>query len=162
MFVGRTVRIIDYEDRFASDFARLNRAWLEGYGILEPEDEKYLGAPRESIIEPGGAILLAVEEERVIGTCAIVPSGPRIVELAKLAVAPDAQSRGVGRRLTIAAIESAIAIGAERMILVSNNRLVAAVRLYESLGFRHTPLPVDLVYATANVYMELELGKVGR
>ena len=158
MLVGCSVKIVDFEDRFASDFERLNRAWLEGYGLLEPQDEKYLDAPRETIIDPGGAILLAVDEDRVIGTCAIIPAGPRVVELAKLAVVPEAQRRGIGRRLTVAAIDSAVASGAERMILVSNNRLVAAVRLYESLGFRHAPLPVDLVYATANVYMELELG----
>jgi putative acetyltransferase len=160
MLVGSPVVIVDYEDRFAADFDRLNRAWLEGYGLLEPEDEKYLYAPRESIIDPGGAILLAVEGERVIGTCALIPAGTRIVELAKLAVAPDAQGRGIGRRLTIAAMARAIELGAERMILVSNNRLVAAVRLYESLGFKHAPLPVGLAYATANVYMELELGNV--
>jgi GNAT superfamily N-acetyltransferase len=160
MLVGSSVRIVDYEDRFASDFARLNREWLEGYGLLEPEDGKYLDAPRESIVEPGGAILLAVDEGGVIGTCAIIPTRPGIFELAKLAVAPDARRRGIGRRLTIAAIDRAVAFGAERMILVSNDKLVAAVRLYESLGFKHAPLPVDLVYATANVYMELELGKM--
>jgi ribosomal protein S18 acetylase RimI-like enzyme len=154
------VKIVHFEDRFASDFERLNRAWLEGYGLLEPQDVKYLDAPRETIIDPGGSILMAVENDRVIGTCAVIPVAPRVVELAKLAVVPEAQRRGIGRRLTIAAIDSAVVLGAERMILVSNNRLVAAVRLYESLGFKHAPLPVNLAYATANVYMELEIGKV--
>jgi ribosomal protein S18 acetylase RimI-like enzyme len=151
------IKIVGYKEHFASDFARLNRDWLEAFDLLEPADLKHLDRPRESIIEPGGAILLAVDGGNVVGTCAILRIGPKIVELAKLAVAPEAQRLGIGRRLTLAAIDHALAIGAERMILVSNSKLVSAVRLYESLGFKHAPLPANLGYATANVYMELAL-----
>ncbi len=42
-------------------------------------------------------------------------------------------------------------------MLVSSSKLLAADRLYESLGFRHAPLPREPGYATADVYMELEL-----
>jgi ribosomal protein S18 acetylase RimI-like enzyme len=156
------IKIIGYEDCFASDFARLNRDWLEAFGLLEPADSKHLDSPRESIIEPGGAILLAVDEGSVVGTCAILRIGPKIVELAKLSVVPEAQRQGIGRRLTLAAIDHALAMGAERMILVSNSKLVSAVRLYESLGFKHAPLPASVGYATANVYMELALAPAVR
>ena len=152
------IEIVGYDDRFAPDFRRLNVEWLEGFGLLEPADLKYLNAPRESIIVPGGEILLAVKGGTVVGTCAVLPGGPNVVELVKLAVAPAAQRRGIGRRLTAAAVERARALGAEKMVLVSNSRLTAAIRLYESLGFAHAPVPADTGYASADVYMELSLG----
>jgi hypothetical protein len=44
-----------------------------------------------------------------------------------------------------------------RVVLVSSTRLGAALRLYEKLGFEHRPPPAVQAYATADVYMELEL-----
>jgi ribosomal protein S18 acetylase RimI-like enzyme len=152
------IEIVGYDDRFAADFKRLNIEWLEGFDLLEPSDLRYLDAPRATIIAPGGQIFFAVEAGNVIGTCAVRPLGPAAAELVKLAVAPVAQRRGVGRRLAIVAIEHAREWGAEKVTLISNSRLTSAIRLYEALGFRHTPLPADTGYATADVYMELELG----
>ncbi|MBI4749726.1 MAG: GNAT family N-acetyltransferase [Acidobacteria bacterium] len=151
------IKIVPFEDRFAADFDRLNRAWLEGYDLLEPADLKHLESPRETFITPGGAILVALDQETVIGTCAIHPIDATSVEIAKLAVDPFAQGRGLGRQLMVAAIQFARFIGAKKIILVSNKKLAAAIRLYESLGFQHQPLPEDTEYATADVYMELDL-----
>jgi hypothetical protein len=47
--------------------------------------------------------------------------------------------------------------GISRMVLVSSSRLGAALTLYESVGFRRRPLPPDVPYATADVYMEIDL-----
>ncbi|HMW01955.1 MAG TPA: GNAT family N-acetyltransferase, partial [Acidobacteriota bacterium] len=85
------IRIVPFEDRFASDFARLNRSWLVGYDLLEPADLKHLNTPRETIINPGGEIFVALEKETVIGTCAILRIDATSVEIVKLAVAPLAQ-----------------------------------------------------------------------
>src|SRR5262245_17869708 len=117
------IEIVGYDDRFAADFKRLNVEWLEGFGLLEPTDLPYLDAPRATIIAPGGQIFFAVEAGVVIGTCAVRPLGPAAAELVKLAVAPVAQRRGVGRRLTAAAIEHARGWGVERVTLVSNSKL---------------------------------------
>ena len=46
-----------------------------------------------------------------------------------------------------------------RLYLETNRKLALAIRLYESVGFRHLP-PERVVpspYARANVYMELDL-----
>src|SRR5262249_9038440 len=137
------VEVVGYDDRFAADFKRLNVEWLEGFGLLEPADLEYLDAPREKIVAPGGQIFFAVEDGVVVGTCAVWPRGPAAAELLKLAVTAAAQRRGIGRRLADAAIEFARGWGAEKMTLVSNSRLSSAIRLYESLGFAHAPLPPD-------------------
>src|SRR5262245_11951553 len=152
------VEIIGYDDRFAADFKRLNVEWLEGFGLLEQSDLPYLDTPRATIIAPGGQIFFAVEAGAVIGTCAVRPLGPAAAELVKLAVAPGAPRRGVRRRLAAAAIEHARGWGVEKVTLISSSRLTSAIRLYEALGFRHGLLPADTGYASADVYMELDLG----
>jgi putative acetyltransferase len=77
--------------------------------------------------------------------------------MAKLAVAPSARGKGIGRRLVRAAIDFAKGAGAGKMTLESNQKLATALKLYESMGFVHAALPADLSYVTAYVYMELEL-----
>ncbi len=155
------IAIVAYEDRFAGDFARLNREWLDGFGLYEEADEKHLYSPREAILDAGGEIFLAVKGSAVVGTCALERLSPTLYGLAKLAVAREARGRGLGRRLTRGAIERARALGATRVALMSSTKLTAALALYESLGFVRKALPSDQPYETADVYMELDLGGRG-
>jgi putative acetyltransferase len=64
---------------------------------------------------------------------------------------------GLGRQLVKACLKYAGESGMRRVVLLSNSRLTAALRLYEELGFQHRPMPADLEYQTADVYMELDL-----
>jgi len=151
------VSIVPFEDRYRQDFARLNREWLESFGLLEEADEKHLYFPRESIIERGGQIFLAVEDGAVVGTCAAIQSGGPAVEIAKLVIAPIARRRGIGRLLAQTVIDYARGIGANKVVLVSNTKLKSALGLYASMGFLHQPLPAQPEYVSADVYMELVL-----
>lgn len=153
-----SVEIVTYRPDFSGDFDRLNRAWLEKYFTVEPLDEEYLGDPEGHILRPGGEIFFAVEAGRVIGTCAAIPQPDGSFELAKLAVTPGAQGRGIGRTLALAVIAFARARGAQRVLLVSNSALVPALRLYESLGFCYQLIPESRPYIDADVFMELALG----
>lgn len=157
-----SVEIVTYRPDFSGDFDRLNRAWLEKYFTVEPLDEEYLSDPEGHILQPGGEIFFAVEAGRVIGTCAAIPQPDGSFELAKLAVTPDAQGRGIGRTLALAVLAFAEARGAERVVLISNSALGPALRLYESLGFRYQPIPDPRPYIDADVFMELALGVSGR
>ena len=85
------------------------------------------------------------------------PHGDGTFEMAKLAVAPSARGKGIGRQLARAAIDYAKGAGARKIVLESNHKLVTAMKLYESMGFVHAPLPADASYVTADVYMALEL-----
>ena len=153
------IEILPWRDEFAPEYARLNRSWLEMHDLLEPDDLPYLYEPRERILDPGGAILCAVRDGEVVGTVAVLRLDAGTCELAKLAVAPAAQGRGLGRRLSRAALELAAALGARRVVLSSSSRLAAALGLYRSLGFRPSPPPAGAVaYRTADVHLALELG----
>jgi putative acetyltransferase len=138
-------------------FAALNRAWLAEYRLLEATDERQLLDPVGEIIAPGGQVFVARRGGEVVGTCAVLPHEEDVMELAKLVVVPSAQGLGVGRRLVEACLAYARGRGARRLVLLSNSRLGAALRLYERLGFRPAPVPRDAVYVTADVYMELDL-----
>ena len=153
----REVEIITYRPELAEDFARLNYEWLEKYFTVEPLDEEYLSDPEGHITQLGGEIFFAVEDHRVIGTCAAIPRDDGTMELAKLAVTAAAQGRGLGRALSTAVIEFARARQPKCLYLVSSTRLGPALRLYETLGFRHLPFPWPPPYTDADVYMELDV-----
>ena len=84
---------------------------------------------------------------------------PGEYEVAKMAVTESCRRSGIGRQLLEKAIAEACALGAHRLYLETNRKLASAIRLYESLGFRHLPPErvVPSAYARANVYMELFL-----
>ena len=151
------ITIVPFDDRYVQHFTRLNRDWLEKYDLIEAADAFHLDTPYESIIAPGGEIFFALDNDRVVGTCAAIPHAQNHVEIAKLAVDPDARGQGIGRRLTEAVVAYARQIHAQTLFLVSNTRLKTALKLYESLGFAYAPLPAETDYATADVYMELHV-----
>jgi ribosomal protein S18 acetylase RimI-like enzyme len=138
-------------------FDRLNRAWLVQYGLLEAADEPTLTDPEGSILAKGGQIFVALQGTTVVGTCALIPVDDGTLELAKLAVAPEAKGRGLGKQLVETALAHAQQTGVHKVILLSSSRLTTAVRLYESLGFCHAPMPNSQPYATADVFMELDM-----
>ena len=146
-----------YDPSLAPHFARLNREWIERFFVLEPADRAVLEDPAATIIAPGGMIYFAVLGEEVVGTCAVLPHDDGTLELAKMAVSPAAQGRGIGRLLGQACIDYARGTGAPSLMLLSSSLLPTALRLYETLGFRHAPMPEGVEYARADVHMVLPL-----
>lgn len=99
---------------------------------------------------------------RTVGCVFLVKSTETIAKLRMLIVEPDARGLGIGASLVEICIEYAIAAGYERMTLWTNSILVAARRLYESIGFELTESSPyhsfghDLISET----WEVELSKV--
>ena len=58
------------------------------------------------MLSTGGQVFFAMDRDEVVGTCAAIRFPPSTVELAKLAVSPDAQGRGIGRRHAITCFSS--------------------------------------------------------
>ena len=153
------IRIVSYRRDLAPAFQRLNLAWIERLFVVEDADRKVLGDPERSIITPGGQILFALDGDEAIGTVAMVRYTAARYELAKMAVEPSHQGRGIGQMLGAAAIAFARDAGAETVFLLTNSSLVGAIRLYERLGFCHAVDPDPPEYARADVYMELPIGR---
>lgn len=155
--VAAEVRLVDYNSAYQADFKRLNTEWIERYFQLEEADLKALDQPEEYIIHRGGHILLAEYQARLVGTCALIRMEANTYELAKMAVSPAAHGLGIGERLGRAAIAKAQALGARRLYLESNTKLVPALSLYHKLGFRKTVAGAASPYARCNIQMELDL-----
>jgi putative acetyltransferase len=154
------VGIRQFQPGDAAAFRRLNEEWITRYFRIEAKDEQAFAEPERTILDPGGRILFATAGEKCVGCCALMRMSEKEFEVAKMAVDPEYQGAGVGRKLLRAVIEEARHAGAQRLYLETNHVLTAAIRLYESVGFKHiaperiTPSP----YKRADVYMELIWG----
>lgn len=153
------IQIANYRPAYKKHFRRLNLAWLEDGFEVEPSDQRLLDDPNGRIIRRGGDVIFALVDGAVAGTCALIRHDADTLELAKMAVEPDLRRRGVGRRMTEAAISRARDAGADRLWLRTSPHLRAAGRLYRSLGFRRArrhPFPDDH-YQRETFTMVLEL-----
>ncbi|TGE23126.1 bifunctional helix-turn-helix transcriptional regulator/GNAT family N-acetyltransferase [Hymenobacter metallicola] len=155
--VAAQVQILDYTPQHQPDFKRLNAEWIERYFRLEETDLKSLNHPDDYILRPGGHILLAQHQGRIVGTCALIKMPDATFELAKMAVSPAAQGLGIGQRLGEAAVARARELGARRLYLESNTKLGPALNLYHKLGFRKTVSGPPSPYERCNIQMELPL-----
>ncbi|HEY0428607.1 MAG TPA: GNAT family N-acetyltransferase [Pyrinomonadaceae bacterium] len=150
--------ITSYQDRYRADFERLNREWIEKFFTLEDSDKKMFADPAGKIIVPGGQIFFIIENNRVQGTCAMMPeNGTEIYELTKMAVDASARGKGFGDRLMQKAIAFAKEKGAREIVLYSNKKLEAAINLYKKYGFEFVPCAFDDRYQRADVMMRLIL-----
>ncbi len=153
------IEIRPFQREDAAAFFALNEQWISRHFGMEERDHLNLGNPQQSILDPGGHILMAFAGTRPVGCCALIPEHPGEYELAKMAVAEDLRGQGLGRRILLATVALARSLGAHRLILGSSTKLPNAVHLYESIGFRHIPperRPPPL-YARADIFMEMDL-----
>ena len=149
------IRIFGYDPRWRADFASLNIEWLERWFVVEPYDREVLNDPQRYILADGGHVLFAVAgEDRALGTVALMHIGDGVYELTKMAVAPDARGRGIGRTLMAAALDLYRSLDSRELYLESSSKLGPALALYESVGFVHHPAPrAGSHYARADVHM---------
>ena len=148
------IKIISYENQHQPLFRQLNLEWLDKYHLTESHDLMVLDDPKGTILDTGGYIWLATEDGTVAGTAAIMNEGHGIFELAKMAVAPAFQGRGISKLLIEICIAKAKEIGARKLLLYSNHQLLTALKLYEKYGFRHVEV-TNSPFETADVKMEL-------
>lgn len=94
-----------------------------------------------------GRVLVAVNDDRVVGSVTIArPGGPLAdvanedeIEFRMLAVAPDARGSGSGTALVRAVLDYARGCGARSVVLSTRPEMVDARRIYDRNGF--VPVP---------------------
>ncbi len=140
-------------------FRRLNEEWITRYFRMEAKDTEVLDDPQSRVLDAGGRVFFATVDGECIGCCALLRLRADEFEVGKMAVAPQYQGAGIGRKLLQAVVDAARASGTRRLFLETNHVLTAAIRLYESIGFVH--LPAERVtpseYARSDVSMEMFL-----
>ncbi len=152
------VEIVDYQSgdpEHCERFKTLNLEWLEKYFTVEPVDHKVLWNP-QMIISEGGAILFAKVAGEIVGTCALQKQGDNW-ELTKMAVTEAHQGKKIGKKLMLATLERAKEMGLEKLYLVTNSSLTAAVSLYRKVSFRVTNCGQHPKYERGDLTMEIGL-----
>jgi GNAT superfamily N-acetyltransferase len=151
------VEIVDFRTEHAAAFRQMNLDWITLYWEVEDADRLYLDNPREKILDPGGAILMALDQGEVVGTVALIGMGSGSYELAKMAVDERSRGKGVGWRLGKAVLDRARDMGGTRVYLESNTILEPAISLYRKLGFRSLKKGGASCYDRCNIQMEVWL-----
>jgi putative acetyltransferase len=150
------ISLVLYQEKYLQDFKRLNLEWLDKYDLTEQYDLDILNDPQGNIIDKGGYIFIALDDNVVVGTAGLSKKNDLEYELVKMTVDPAFRGKGIGKILLKHCLETAKKLQAEKVSLFSNSKLKTALKLYEQVGFMHvevkgTPL------LTADIKMELSL-----
>ena len=151
------VTIIEFDPKYSRAFADLNYQWIaETYGV-EQHDHDILDHPQEAVIDVGGQIFFALVGDEVAATVAMIPFDDDSYELTKMAVDPEFRGHGIGDKLMQACIDFTRRSTRTSIILESNTKQAAAIKLYRKFGFQETPLDPNSQYVRANIRMELKV-----
>lgn len=114
-------------------------------------DSGYAPVLRGLGTDGNGEVLVATategQAERIVGTIMLQPwphageivTGPHEAEIRALAVRPEAQGQGVGRRLLRHLLGRASELGISHLVLCTTPQMRTAHRLYEQEGFVRLP-----------------------
>jgi ribosomal protein S18 acetylase RimI-like enzyme len=152
------ITITDFQMQHQPWFEKFNRQWIEDYFVMEPVDEYVLKNPQEAILLQGGAILMALYNGEPAGTVGLKKIKEGLFEFTKMAVGKNFRRKGIGEALSYASFMKAASLGAKEILLYSNTKNAAAVKLYEKLGFYHLPVE-EGVYVRANVKMAISINQ---
>jgi ribosomal protein S18 acetylase RimI-like enzyme len=137
-------------DADASELAEIGRLRVGAYvagGSMSPQSQ-YAPVLAALGADGTGPVLVAVDDDRVLGTVMLQfwPDGGQLVhasgeaEIRALAVAPEAQGRGIGRALLRAAIgRAARQPDIRHLLLLTQPEMLAAQHLYRQAGFTRLP-----------------------
>lgn len=156
------IAVVSYEAKYRSAFDTLNRLWIEKYFKIEPADEYLLQNPESTVIETGGAILIALDDSTAVGVVGLKKINDSEYELIKMAVSDAYQGKGIGGLLGKAILIEAEKLGAQKVVLYSNTSLLPALSLYRKLGFVEVPLEADNDYVRSDIKMELMINNSAR
>lgn len=143
--------------RHLSEFVRLNELWITHYFSLEQADKNLAKNPAK-IIEDGGCVISLTKASEVTAVCALFNKGDGGYELARMTVHPDFRGQGLAHQLMNACFDQLKKISAQKVYLISNTQLKAAIQLYKKHGFITTHRGPHPDYQRADIVMEKILG----
>ncbi len=149
------MKIHDNNPEHFTDFIRLNEEWITKYFSLETSDRKLAKNPG-IIIDNEGFIFSVCKKNTVVGVCALFNEGNGVYELARMAVTSDFQGQGIATFLLLHSLRKAKDVSANKVYLLSNTKLKAAITLYKKFGFNTVQTGQHPVYSRANIVMEIK------
>lgn len=131
-------------------------AWLEVSLCFQNFDQELAGLPGD-YAPPAGRLLLAFEDDQLVGCIALRELRASTCEMKRLFLRPEFRGRGLGRALVERIIEEARQIGYKQMCLDTlPGSMDQAIALYSSIGFKEIEPYYNNPVAGAK-FMELRL-----
>ena len=147
--------IVGFNKKYSEQFFILNKAWIEESWRLEDSDKKDLLNP-DKIVENGGQVFFALENQIPVGTAAMIKSSDDRFELAKMTVQEDFRGKGIANMLMDECLKFAKENKAKEIFLISNDSLTIARNLYDKYRFKEVNLDSQK-YDRGNVKMILKI-----
>jgi putative acetyltransferase len=94
----------------------------------------------KQVVQGEGAFLIAYLDNVAVGCGALRRLDQATAELKRMYVDPSVRGQGVGRALVDALEGEARMLGVTSIVLETGTRLVAAIRMYEAMGYARIPL----------------------
>ena len=149
------IAIVGFNKKYSEQFFMLNKAWIEESWHLEDSDKKDLLNP-DKIVRNGGQVFFALEDQKAIGTVAMIKSSDDRFELAKMTVQEDFRGKGIANMLMDECLKFAKENNSKEIFLISNDSLIIARNLYDKYGFKEVELD-SKKYDRGNVKMNLKI-----
>ncbi len=92
-----------------------------------------------------GECYVAALNGETVGEYVLLPTRPLTAELVNVAVAPEWQGQGIGKRLVLDAIERARAAGYVILEVRTGNAGIGQMALYQKCGFEMYAVDVDFI-----------------
>ncbi len=152
------VTIIDFEEKYTKFFEVSNKKWIEDNFTLEQKDKDSLERPKETILDKGGKIVIALYDNEPIGTCGLMKMSDSSYdyEVVKMVVDDVYTGKGIGLLLMNAILDEAKKLGAKKLFIETNTVLSTAINLYKKVGFKKISGYAS-PYERSNYHMELIL-----
>lgn len=152
------MKIIEYDDKYKSEIINLildiqNKEAKINLSIEEQPDLLDIPASYE---KSGGKFWIAIENEQVIGTIALMMKEDRCGILKKFFVRAEYRNKRIGLALYRALLEYAKSLKIRYIILDTPSVAAASHRFYEKSGFKRikaADLPVPYEYPDRDSYL---------
>jgi len=137
---------------------RLFKEYADWLGIdlcLQGFEEELNSLPGD-YAPPHGALFLVMDESTPVGCVALKQLNNGVAEMKRLYVKPELREQGLGKNLSMRAIDVAEALGYDYIRIDTLRRMDKSVKLYEYLGFKEIP-PYYINTEPDAVFMEKKL-----
>jgi len=146
----QNIVILPFQPKYQSEAKNLVLAGLaEHWGTLDPSKNPDLNNINSSY--SNGIFLIALQDNKIIGTGAIVPKSNNSAEIVRMSVIANMRRNGIGRMILSQLCEYAKSNGYKRVVLETTETWHEVIEFYKRFGFQITH------YLDGDVYFSLDL-----
>jgi len=151
------LEFIEYEEKYLSDFQKLNEDWLNEYLEITDYDRKILSDPYYEIILKEGHIFFIILEGKIIGTYSLQKINNEACELSKFTIKKEFRGWKIGKRMLEHAIQKAKDLKYGSILLLTHPKLKESTQIYTKMGFEVIPEHPDLTDKTGRCSLCMQL-----